>query len=562
MSSVEHAANANEAIRSLIHVTLSTASGDNVADVYTVLGELAQLGHRLEQTARQLSQILEARRRVDGLHLADEETRHTTASDAIDAAVPPSPSPPSPANTSGSTSKQPKQHSHGSATRSPPPNRDATTPSPHSGPIAGSPAQQLPDIARQRRQPNRCNRQRNGAVEEQVDHPCWIMATVERMHYIQAAHIGLFGTGPDDRRRRSRKVWVARRGANAPFRVAADKVGFDSAHPAMYAVSGEPDPLIVDRVWQAAEDRIGPVERAVRDIVRGEPVDSQTFVWAIVPYLAQILARSPVLTLEETSDLRATPNDARLLRERADLFFVYVNALLYNRRWSVIEAPPGDFFVGTDFGWLWLPGPGPGLLFVPFGPRVAFVIERATPSYHPGDADVRFGAFNCAADDCEQARIAMALEAPKDVYASSRGEVEFALDVWSDHSRGVLPTGWGILGVSHASQRQAAALRTDAATDPELSRGRMMLATHQWPPCTCRDSALAQGATAKQADDYVAYTERVMARAKSSLVHGDRHRPPPSAIASPFPVVRTRSRDEFGPADPEPGSVFYIPRDM
>ena len=87
MSSVEHAANANEAIRSLIHQTLSASSGHNVADVYTVLGELAQLGHRLEQTARQLSQILEARRRLDGLHLADEETRHTTASDAIDAAV-------------------------------------------------------------------------------------------------------------------------------------------------------------------------------------------------------------------------------------------------------------------------------------------------------------------------------------------------------------------------------------------------------------------------------------------------------------------------------------------
>ena len=86
MSSVEHAAHANEAIRSLNHATLS-ASGHPVADVYTVLGELAQLGHRLEQTARQLSQILEHREHLDGLHLADEEARYTTASDAIDAAV-------------------------------------------------------------------------------------------------------------------------------------------------------------------------------------------------------------------------------------------------------------------------------------------------------------------------------------------------------------------------------------------------------------------------------------------------------------------------------------------
>ena len=87
MSSVEHAANANEAIRSLIHQTLSASSGHNVADVYTVLGELAQLGHRLEQTAGELSRILEHRGRLNSLHLADEETRYTTASDAIDAAV-------------------------------------------------------------------------------------------------------------------------------------------------------------------------------------------------------------------------------------------------------------------------------------------------------------------------------------------------------------------------------------------------------------------------------------------------------------------------------------------
>ena len=87
MSSVEHAANANEAIRSLNHATLSAASGDNVADVFTVLGELAQLGQRLGQTAGQLARILDHRGRLYGLHLADEEARYTTASDAIDAAV-------------------------------------------------------------------------------------------------------------------------------------------------------------------------------------------------------------------------------------------------------------------------------------------------------------------------------------------------------------------------------------------------------------------------------------------------------------------------------------------
>ena len=87
MSSVEHAANANEAIRSLNYATLSAASGHNVADVYTVLGELAQLGHRIEQTAGQLARILEHRGRLGSLHLADEEARYSTASDALDAAV-------------------------------------------------------------------------------------------------------------------------------------------------------------------------------------------------------------------------------------------------------------------------------------------------------------------------------------------------------------------------------------------------------------------------------------------------------------------------------------------
>ena len=47
MSSVEQAANANEAIRAFNHATVAS-SAHNVADVYTVLGELAQLGHRLE----------------------------------------------------------------------------------------------------------------------------------------------------------------------------------------------------------------------------------------------------------------------------------------------------------------------------------------------------------------------------------------------------------------------------------------------------------------------------------------------------------------------------------
>ena len=86
MSSVEQAANANEAIRSLNHATLST-SGHSVADVYALLGELAQLGHRLEQTTGQLAGILEARQRLDSLHLATEDTRYNTASDAIDTAL-------------------------------------------------------------------------------------------------------------------------------------------------------------------------------------------------------------------------------------------------------------------------------------------------------------------------------------------------------------------------------------------------------------------------------------------------------------------------------------------
>ena len=88
MSSVEQAANANanEAIRAFNHATVAS-SAHNVADVYTAPGELAQLGHRLEQATRQLAGILETRQRNTTMHLAIEDTRYSTASDAIDAAL-------------------------------------------------------------------------------------------------------------------------------------------------------------------------------------------------------------------------------------------------------------------------------------------------------------------------------------------------------------------------------------------------------------------------------------------------------------------------------------------
>ena len=66
---------AAQAIRAANHRTIDTIGAHPVSDVYTMLGELSYLGHRLPQLCDQLAANLKHRHTLGGLRLDDDGQR-------------------------------------------------------------------------------------------------------------------------------------------------------------------------------------------------------------------------------------------------------------------------------------------------------------------------------------------------------------------------------------------------------------------------------------------------------------------------------------------------------
>lgn len=319
------------------------------------------------------------------------------------------------------------------------------------------------------------------------------------MHYLPAALIGEFAGEPDGGRRlpaaaRDRRVWVARRRVPTVFMTRAANVGFDSDDRQLYRGSA----YNLDELWQRAERDHFAVQALVSGILDAGFVPARGLANILVPYVAHLLARHPLLGLDgQASQLSsASAGHDMALKQRVQAFPRLADALLTDRRWLILRAPVSVPLVTNDLGWQWIPGHIPGEVFVPMSPRAAFVIRGDGRSYAK-DADfIEVPVVTWPDEQVALRRDVMMLTAPKDVYAQTQEDVRRALRLWSanrpDPDREVVD---GELASAHdlalvASSATADLLQENAAQDPMVAFARMLAIQHRWG-CEC-EAALTQ----------------------------------------------------------------------
>lgn len=307
-------------------------------------------------------------------------------------------------------------------------------------------------------------------------------------HYVPASLIGQFGERGSTKRARERRVWVARRGSKAPFLKRGEGVGVDNGHPDIYG----PADVGLDQLWQASEGRLEGVLKALDLGLQTNKMPLHLFVSHVVPYVAQLLARHPELLLDRLTDLRQS-RTGHDLRERGEGFIQFVDALLYGREWAVLKVDPPEYFVGTDIGWLWMPGRMPGTILVPMAADRAFIVRGGVPSYTHRTEEIRLGPAWMAAGQVRDVRHGMILGAPRDVYTDSKERAQEALDLWSNPA----PPGDRLSNAQALGYRNPAhivgPLRGGAVENPSLAWGRFLLATHRVGPCHCEHGLQALG---------------------------------------------------------------------
>lgn len=310
-----------------------------------------------------------------------------------------------------------------------------------------------------------------------------------RQHYYPAALIGEFGEEASSKRGRRRPVWVARRGVPQPFRAAAQDVGVDRQHPRLYDPQTDQG-FDLDRLWTESERRLGHVRALIDCATEHGQVPAEGFVTALVPFVAQLLARHPELWTPHPSDLRvAGPARDSLMQGRSDLFGRFCDTLLYRRRWLLLDTSHDQPLVATDIGWHWMPGELPGELFVPVSPGRALVVRGGDASYTLKSHDVDLPTVIWHAEDVAVRRDAMVLAAPREVYAHRRELAQHAVDAWAGAA---VPPGDIARGLALPAAGLAAAFLSGSASDPRLAWGRFMVANHRWA-CQCEDELRDQG---------------------------------------------------------------------
>lgn len=173
----------------------------------------------------------------------------------------------------------------------------------------------------------------------------------------------------------------------------------------------------------------------------GEPAPAGWFVNVLAPFVAQLLARPPRLVLDDMSDL-TTESSTResALGQRPEAFAHFLDAIVYQRRWLVVDAPPGSL-PSTDLGWIYMPGDFPGELFIPVTPSRALVVRGGRPwTYFHGDDLVDIPVVAWPPDQVRVRAEAMMLVAPREVYAATPDLTEHALRLWAQGDQPGRPT--------------------------------------------------------------------------------------------------------------------------
>jgi len=308
------------------------------------------------------------------------------------------------------------------------------------------------------------------------------------MHHYPASLIGSFSADETRAKRRTRPVWIARRGVPKPFLVAAEEGGFDPSDPQIYAAGDDMTDHQVDDTWSISEQTLLTCQGGLRAALAGEPFPASFFAQALVPLVSSLLVRHPLFPFEAgagpgwgSTVVRAVP------RDRIAVYWLVVELLLYCREWSVVVPPSGEEFISTDAGWQWLPGPGAGRLFAPLARDVGVIVGVGTPTYNHALDQCQLTVCHWDVESHAIVRSAMFHGAPRDVYASSQELAEGAIAAWAQSPPEVPGFGTGLSGPQFAAHL----LLIGAAESADQAHAGFMKAVHRWG-CACEAEARKQ----------------------------------------------------------------------
>jgi hypothetical protein len=356
-----------------------------------------------------------------------------------------------------------------------------------------------------------------------------------RHHYYPAALIAQFRLSGTRKVGRNAPVCVARRGVDKPLVLAADDCGWDPKNRRLYQSQDGSESL--DELWQRSERMVGEVIHGVNLLRDGEPAPAGWFVNVLAPFVAQLLARPPRLVLDDMSDL-TTESSTResALGQRQEAFAHFLDAIVYQRRWLVVDAPPGSL-PSTDLGWIYMPGEFPGELFIPVTPSRAVVVRGGRPwTYFHGDDLVDIPVVAWPVDQVRVRAEAMMLVAPREVYAATPDLTEHALRLWG--AGGPAGTSDSDLAAGLAQWESwvtGGLLRTGSAKDPTIAWQRFLVASHRFAECHCEDAMRREGLNRQQ-------RREAMTLMRSNL----------SVLARTLPQRRDAEREPPRP-EPAPG---------
>ncbi len=249
-------------------------------------------------------------------------------------------------------------------------------------------------------------------------------------HVFPAGLIGQFAAEESRGvRPREKAVWVARRGAQKPFRQAAKRVGFDSRVPRSYAT---PEGLSFDFdvVLSQSETFIGDLKQLGPRLRREPRIGAAEYVAGLIPLLAGILSRSPRLGLGDTSALSPdNPNQRAMLEERMEALAAALYLLSFGTTLMVIRDIDEGLFT-NDTGYVVGPAPAGAVeVFVPINPRFAIVLlVGGLPNV---DAQAPHASARCVdwnADVLDIRKWLLARHARHEAYASTQGTAQLILD--------------------------------------------------------------------------------------------------------------------------------------
>jgi len=224
----------------------------------------------------------------------------------------------------------------------------------------------------------------------------------QRHHYLPAAYIGRFSYG-EQAKSRDRPVWVRRNGVARTFIESPSKLAFQIG---LYNLP-ETDGWLGEHidVWDYEHRLPGALTQLER---HDEPLSAESWLAALVPFVAGQLVRGP-----DAND--GSNSDARIIE------FQELLAPVMAADWIVLHAPVGMDLITNDRGYGVVPLTNGGhAMVIPCSPRTAVALgyrdRRTILRWSDSGWTALLNHYNLSTSECSGIREAVAHRALRDVY--------------------------------------------------------------------------------------------------------------------------------------------------